>query len=244
TAIGGLTEGATYTVEVDEDDPSLVRLIDGGGEVVDLDASAADWDGHRLELANGKFKLAASAADAAAGIALDLDATRPSGDDHRFYLDGVLADTIDPSVAVDSDHDTITFAPTSGLAAGDAVQYQYLFHSNDFEVSLSANEEAAWRAYFQSQDPGATPEEIDASIQTLVNKRTAEYHTLHQLYGQLGDLYDANFAYQTTVPTETFGAGDVAGDSSIDVGEHDLVTGQAVVYHEGSAPIAGLVDGE
>src|SRR5690606_8651807 len=60
TAIGGLTEGATYTVEVDEDDPSLVRLIDGGGEVVDLDASAADWDGHRLELANGKFKLAAS----------------------------------------------------------------------------------------------------------------------------------------------------------------------------------------
>jgi hypothetical protein len=122
-----------------------------------------------------------------------------------------------------------------------------------FRVTLSTAERSFYAQYYADQ--GMSSAQVDAAITTLENKRTVQYHTLHQTYGDIGniatgnayspDVYDANFAYETWAPTAAFGAGAVGPDSSIDLGEHQLSHGQVVVYHNGGGTsIGGLVDGQ
>ncbi|OQX64175.1 MAG: hypothetical protein B5M56_00340 [Desulfococcus sp. 4484_241] len=113
----------------------------------------------------------------------------------------------------------------------------------DFQVTLSASEEAAYRDYYAGQ--GMTPAEIDAAIITLENMRTTEYHTLHKTYGNITATYDDTWTYDVDDVTlhQRFGAAEISGDT-IRVGTHVFTTGQAVVYHSGGGEITGLVDGE
>ena len=113
----------------------------------------------------------------------------------------------------------------------------------DYQVTLSDAEHNFYEDYYRQQ--GKTDAEIADAITTLENKRTTEYHTLHKIYGALGDTYDSNWAYDVDDAAlhHTFGAAEVAGNT-IDAGVHVFTTGQAVVYHSGGGSIGGLEDGK
>ncbi|GAM68906.1 hypothetical protein JCM19236_2903 [Vibrio sp. JCM 19236] len=69
----------------------------------------------------------------------------------------------------------------------------------DEEVGLSVDEEAYYREVYETigTEDGLTGSQLDTfvddAIQTLVNKRTAEYHALHVTYG--GEAYDDEYEY-------------------------------------------------
>ncbi|CAM2780863.1 LEPR-XLL domain-containing protein [Vibrio rarus] len=73
-------------------------------------------------------------------------------------------------------------------------------YTADEEVALSADEEEYYREVYETigLEDGLTDVEletfVDDAIQTLVNKRTAEYHALHASYG--ADDYDSEYEYQ------------------------------------------------
>ncbi|GAM76385.1 hypothetical protein JCM19241_3922 [Vibrio ishigakensis] len=69
----------------------------------------------------------------------------------------------------------------------------------DEEVGLSVDEEAYYREVYETigTEDGLAGSDLDTfvddAIQTLVNKRTAEYHALHATYG--GEAYDDEYEY-------------------------------------------------
>ncbi len=63
----------------------------------------------------------------------------------------------------------------------------------DFQVTLSADEEASYRDYYAQQ--GMDEDQINDAIATLEQKRTDEYHNLHGVYGGMGDEHDTDYAY-------------------------------------------------
>ena len=67
----------------------------------------------------------------------------------------------------------------------------------DFQVTLSADEEASYRDYYDQQ--GMDEDQINDAIATLEQKRTDEYHNLHGVYGGMGDEHDTDYAYSVDV---------------------------------------------
>ena len=61
------------------------------------------------------------------------------------------------------------------------------------QISLSAQEEAFYRDELLYDDN---------AIQSLIDARSAAYHTLHLEFGPLGDTYDPNFTYQLSPEQE------------------------------------------
>ncbi|MCG8449299.1 MAG: hypothetical protein MI725_06960, partial [Pirellulales bacterium] len=134
-------------------------------------------------------------------------------------------------------------------------------YDSTFQVSLSASERTAYTAFYTQlgTDDGLTGTALNQFVQdaitALEGKRTAEYHTLHRTWGDVGNIataatydanvYDANFRYESTGVSSTFTLTDVdnAADT-IDMEDHGFVNLQSVVYHHGGASsIGGLTDG-
>ncbi|WP_261817079.1 LEPR-XLL domain-containing protein [Vibrio gallicus] len=80
-------------------------------------------------------------------------------------------------------------------------------YTQGVEVNLSVDEEAYYREVYAviGAENGLADSELDSfiddAIQTLVNKRTAEYHALHNSYGT--QAYDADYSYQITETKRT-----------------------------------------
>ena len=135
-----LTEGVAYAA--------------GESLTEELDVSAGSFGGHRFDLLDSDYiKLARNAADATAAtpIVLDLDGSLPTGGAHKLLKSGVVVGgTFDPATAVNSDNDTLLLGANS-LVAGDVVTYKFLDYDAAFEVTLTAQEEADYRAYYATQ---------------------------------------------------------------------------------------------
>ncbi|MBV1719790.1 MAG: hypothetical protein KMY51_07260 [Desulfomicrobium sp.] len=119
---------------------------------------------------------------------------------------------------------------------------------------FSAQERAVYEEYYLGlgQEQGKSGAELDAfvadAITTLENKRTDEYHELHDRYGVFGDARIAGWRYDTSIAYEPdFDAAtdmDAAADSIV-IGTHIFATGQGVMYRVGTGGTAltGLKDG-
>lgn len=88
TAIGGLTDGTTYVVDVDDADSSRIRLKDvTSGTVVSLNptSSLTDLSAHKLTIVDPtRVKLAATESGAFSGAAIDLDTAGAAASGHRL----------------------------------------------------------------------------------------------------------------------------------------------------------------
>ena len=88
---------------------------------------------------------------------------------------------------------------------------------------------------------------VQTAITTIENDQTTQYRTLNTTYGKLSSSYDPNYVYHandTSIATQTFGSSAVNTSTSvITLPANSLLTGQAVVYRQGSGTIANLVDG-
>ena len=129
----------------------------------------------------------------------------------------------------------------------------------DFEVTITGSERDAYEAYyselFLEENPDATDGEVAAYVQdaitNLATKRTDEYHTLHEVYGIIGDTCIGDWAYADSDLYEPSIELDASSDivdavaNTIYLGAHLYATGQGVVYKtDEAATITGLVNGE
>ncbi len=155
TAVGGLTDGATYQVLLDVNRPGFFVLLNpslgtqailngkvasGANQyftvlnprVVSLDPTRGSPYGHYLQLlAPRRVRLAATYQDAVASIPNTLSLSQPTIDagGHELVPLGTQGGTIgllfDPAVAVDGTLNTINIGPGNGLYAGQAVVYHH-----------------------------------------------------------------------------------------------------------------------
>lgn len=146
-----------------------------------------------LDAADG-VRLAASNADALAGRAIDLVAGGAEGTLHQLYdMASQTQTTFDPLGGLDAADNSLSVGAGHGLVAGQAVVYLTSVYDATFNPGLSATEESDYRAFYTQQgaDQGLSGGDLDTyvddAITTLENKRAAEYHALHEKYGQLTD---------------------------------------------------------
>ncbi|KAA3633970.1 MAG: hypothetical protein DWQ08_01180, partial [Proteobacteria bacterium] len=239
-------------------------LVDGETYYVVVDSTGAGSQTVRLAKTN---------ADAVAGspVVIDIENAGASGAQHQLFYGDATDGLFDPSADVANVADTIAVTGT-GLATGDAVVYHALVYDPTHTVQLNASETTAYTALFGdaydesesvpidgsttvSTDGLTRSEFIDAGIDAIENKRTAEYHALHDTYGDIGNAsgdpavhdvnaYDVDFEYVATFGlTKTFDGADISGNV-IDFGVKGLQTGSEVIFNEGDAAIAGLTDGD
>ena len=98
-------------------------------------------------------------------------------------------------------------------------------YDSGFAFHYSADERANYKASL-----GWTDTQVDA----LEVKRTAEYHTLHSIYGVLGNTYNSSWSYASD--TDVYEPDAVAVDTGTDqisfgTTGHVFRTGQGVIYH-------------
>ncbi len=135
-------------------------------------------------------------------------------------------------------------------------------YDSNFQVTLTAAETTTYTDYYtqvgtdQGLSGAALTTFVTNALTTLSNKRTAEYHTLHKIWGPVGNIqtvsthdanvYDPNFRYETDAGDKlhgTFGASKVSGNT-VTVGLHAFNDGQAVAYFNGGGTsIGGLTHG-
>ena len=88
---------------------------------------------------------------------------------------------------------------------------------------------------------------VSTALTTIENDLKTQYDTLNVTYGKLTSSYDPNYAYHandTSNATQTFDSSAVnTATNVITLPANSFLTGQAVVYHQGSGSVGKLVDG-
>ncbi|MCY2932454.1 MAG: hypothetical protein NTV86_23755 [Planctomycetota bacterium] len=129
TAVGGLTSGTVYAVELDPSDPTKITLHDHiTNALITLNGSLATGTGHRFVIVNPRLvKLATSFDNATASVPVAADLSNPStyGSSQSLapYLLATTPTGFTPRTDLDAAHDTIEVGPGSGLYSGQAVIY-------------------------------------------------------------------------------------------------------------------------
>ena len=129
TAVGGLTNGAVYTITFDPASPGYVTLKDSTGTLVgSLDSSTATGSGQSFRtLTPTRVKLATSFDNATANTPTTIALSEPTipGSDHTLTprTVGTAAIAFDPSADLDTADGSIYVGPNSGLYIGEAVTY-------------------------------------------------------------------------------------------------------------------------
>jgi len=244
------TLGTNGTAVAPDTDALAVR-IDSGGELRSSLTAAASGNVYLVETTGDLY----------------VDRVETSGDirvqvNSGNLVDGNTNEVVDPRTEAQLEslwdrmlatEDTAQIsinATISAYEAGKTNEYQAYWryrnrfdgtYSADQKVTLSAAEQTWYTNYYKGQ--GMTDSEAADAISTLEDKRTTEYHSLHKIYGVLGDTYDSDWTYDVTdEDLHQFGSGDIDGNA-IDM-DHVFTTGTALVYHCGSGGIEGLTDGE
>ena len=124
-AVGGLTDGAVYTVTFDPAHPGYVTLTDSSGNpVASLDPSTARGNSQSFQtLSPTRVKLATTFENAAANVTIALSQPTVPGSDHSLTPRSGAAVTFDPSADLDTAGGSIYVGPDSGLYLGETVTY-------------------------------------------------------------------------------------------------------------------------
>ena len=143
------------------------------------------------------------------------EAVSASGDVYINVASGSLKDANDSAVRDDRTYDELLNGVWSDLQLTDGTGAQSKIDQT--LIDYASNREQEYEAYWQYRGMQADSSVYDANfvvslsseeqtyytnagwtdgeIQTLVNKRTEEYHSLHGQYGGYGDSYDDSFTY-------------------------------------------------
>ncbi|GFS08016.1 hemolysin-type calcium-binding region, partial [Elysia marginata] len=143
------------------------------------------------------------------------EAISASGDVYINVASGSLKDANDSAVRDDRTYDELLNGVWSDLQLTDGTGAQSKIDQT--LIDYASNREQEYEAYWQYRgmqadssvyDPNfvvslSSDEQTyytnagwtDGEIQTLVNKRTEEYHSLHGQYGSYGDSYNDSFTY-------------------------------------------------
>ncbi len=105
-------------------------------------------------------------------------------------------------------------------------------------IALSDAEIDWYTDYYAGQ--GKTAGEIAIALQTLVNARTASYHVLHRIYGDVSATYDSTWSYDVDSAAlhDRVGSAEISG-SAIELTRHVFTTARRWCTTPGAAPSTG-----